>query len=120
MPGRRRFRRKIVGAMDTPASDIAVDGHYDLIIIGTGSGNSIPGPEFEDKSIAIIEKGSFGGTCLNVGCIPTKMYVYAADAALETAQSGRLGVECPGQLRGLVWHGHPHLRKPHRPDRRRG
>ena len=89
--------------MDTPASDIAVDGHYDLIIIGTGSGNSIPGPEFEDKSIAIIEKGTFGGTCLNVGCIPTKMYVYAADAALETAQSGRLGVNA--QVNSVDWSG---------------
>ena len=89
--------------MDTPASDIAVDAHYDLIIIGTGSGNSIPGPEFEDKSIAIIEKGTFGGTCLNVGCIPTKMYVYAADAALETAQAGRLGVNA--QVNSVDWSG---------------
>ena len=55
--------------------------HYDLMIIGTGSGNMIPGPEFGDKRIAIVEKGTFGGTCLNVGCIPTKMYVYAADIA---------------------------------------
>ena len=89
--------------MDTSASDIAVDGHYDLIIIGTGSGNSIPGPEFEDESIAIIEKGTFGGTCLNVGCIPTKMYVYAADAALETAQAGRLGVNA--QVNSVDWSG---------------
>ena len=79
--------------METPASDIAVDEHYDLIILGTGSGNSIPGPEFDDTSIAIIEKGAFGGTCLNVGCIPTKMYVYAADVALETKESRRLGLE---------------------------
>ena len=49
--------------------------HFDLVIIGTGSGNSIPSPEFDDQKIAIIEKGTFGGTCLNVGCIPTKMYV---------------------------------------------
>ena len=66
--------------------------HYDLIIIGTGSGNSIPSPEFDDKSIAIIEKGTFGGTCLNVGCIPTKMYVYAADVAYAARTAGRLGV----------------------------
>ena len=66
---------------------VSIDKHYDLIILGTGSGNSIPGPEFDDKSIAIIEKGTFGGTCLNVGCIPTKMYVYAADTALETREA---------------------------------
>lgn len=75
--------------------------HYDLIIIGTGSGNSIPGPEFDDKSIAIVEKGAFGGTCLNVGCIPTKMYVYAADVAQEIQESARLGIDA--SLNGVDW-----------------
>ena len=87
--------------MSTPARDIAVDQHYDLVIIGTGSGNSIPGPEFDDRSIAIVEKGVFGGTCLNVGCIPTKMYVYAADVALETAESSRLGLDA--QVNAVDW-----------------
>jgi len=81
----------------------AVDKHYDLIILGTGSGNSIPGPEFDGKSIAIIEKGAFGGTCLNVGCIPTKMYVYAADTALETRDSSRLGIDA--QVNSVDWPG---------------
>ncbi|NQD40329.1 mycothione reductase [Glutamicibacter halophytocola] len=81
----------------------AVDKHYDLIILGTGSGNSIPGPEFDGKSIAIIEKGAFGGTCLNVGCIPTKMYVYAADTALETRESSRLGIDA--QVNSVDWPG---------------
>lgn len=66
--------------------------HYDLIVIGTGSGNSIPGPEFHDKSIAIVEKGAFGGTCLNVGCIPTKMFVYASEIALAVRESERYGI----------------------------
>ena len=85
--------RSTVVDEQTPATDIVVDAHYDLVIIGTGSGNSIPGPELDDRSIAIVEKGTFGGTCLNVGCIPTKMYVYAADVALEARQSGRLGLQ---------------------------
>ncbi|WP_159698628.1 mycothione reductase [Arthrobacter sp. 18067] len=89
--------------MQTPASKTAVDRHYDLVIIGTGSGNSIPGPEFEDQSIAIIEKASFGGTCLNVGCIPTKMYVHTADVALQTAESGRLGLEA--EVNSVDWPG---------------
>lgn len=89
--------------MASPAPDIAVDQHYDLIIIGTGSGNSIPGPEFDDQSIAIVEEGTFGGTCLNVGCIPTKMHVYAADVALETTQSGRLGLDA--QVNAVDWRG---------------
>ncbi|MCQ4621192.1 mycothione reductase [Corynebacterium sp. CCUG 71335] len=67
--------------------------HYDLIIIGSGSGNSLPGPEFDDKSIALIEENpQFGGTCLNAGCIPTKMYVVAADTAAAAANSERLGI----------------------------
>lgn len=66
--------------------------HYDLIIVGSGSGNSIPGPEFDDKSIAIVEKGKFGGTCLNVGCIPTKMFVYASEIAEVIADSERFGI----------------------------
>lgn len=66
---------------------------FDLIIIGTGSGNSIPGPEFDDQRIAIVEKGRFGGTCLNVGCIPTKMFVYAAEVAETVRHSQHWNVE---------------------------
>ena len=54
---------------------------FDLIIIGAGSGNSVIGPEHDDWDIAIVERGLFGGTCLNVGCIPSKMFVYAAEVA---------------------------------------
>ena len=39
-----------------------------------------------------MEEGRFGGTCLNVGCIPTKMYVLAADAARNVSEAARLGV----------------------------
>lgn len=75
--------------------------HYDLIIIGTGSGNSIPGPEFDDQSIAIVEKGTFGGTCLNVGCIPTKMFVYAADVATEIREAAKYNLSA--SLTGVDW-----------------
>jgi mycothione reductase len=78
--------------MHTDASKTAVDQHYDVVIIGSGSGNSIPGPEFDDRSIAIIEEGTFGGTCLNVGCIPSKMYVHTADTALDIDGAARLGL----------------------------
>ena len=77
------------------------DRHYDLIILGTGSGNSIPGPEFDDLSIAIVEEGRFGGTCLNVGCIPTKMYVYTADVAQEIQEAAKFGLKA--ELQGVDW-----------------
>lgn len=75
--------------------------HYDLAIIGSGSGNSIITPHFDSWRIAIIEEGTFGGTCLNVGCIPTKMYVYAAEVAATVADAARYGVEAT--LDGVRW-----------------
>jgi mycothione reductase len=70
-----------------------VSTHFDLAIIGTGSGNSIVDERFADRRVAILERGVFGGTCLNVGCIPTKMFVYPADIARSAAQGPRLGVD---------------------------
>ena len=75
--------------------------HYDLAIIGTGSGNSVPDERFADKRIALLEKGTFGGTCLNVGCIPTKMFVYPADLAHHAAYARDLGVDL--RLDGVRW-----------------
>ncbi|MDV6301575.1 MULTISPECIES: mycothione reductase [Rhodococcus] len=68
--------------------------HFDVAIIGSGSGNSIADSRFEDKKIALIEENStFGGTCLNVGCIPTKMFVYAAEVARTVRDSSKYGVD---------------------------
>jgi len=53
---------------------------YDLIVLGAGSGNMLFGPELETLRAAIIEPDRFGGTCLNRGCIPSKMLVATADA----------------------------------------
>ena len=75
--------------------------HYDLAIIGSGSGNSLVTPDFDEKRVAIIEGGTFGGTCLNVGCIPTKMFVYAADMARDVRDAGRYGVDAT--LQGVRW-----------------
>ncbi|HLY32993.1 MAG TPA: FAD-dependent oxidoreductase, partial [Jatrophihabitantaceae bacterium] len=66
---------------------------YDLAIIGTGSGNTIATLEFDAWRIAIVEEGVFGGTCTNVGCIPTKMYVYPADVASLVSEASRLGID---------------------------
>ncbi|MCA2243863.1 mycothione reductase [Mycobacterium sp. WUMAC-067] len=66
---------------------------YDIAIIGTGSGNSILDDRFADKRVAICEQGTFGGTCLNVGCIPTKMFVYAAEIAQTIREAARFGID---------------------------
>ena len=66
---------------------------FDIAIIGTGSGNSILDERYADKRVAICEQGVFGGTCLNVGCLPTKMFVYAAGVAGQARDSSRFGVD---------------------------
>lgn len=69
----------------------------DLGIIGSGSGNTVITPFWEDKQVVMAEKGvgsedAFGGTCLNVGCIPTKMFVRPAEIARAPEEAARLGV----------------------------
>ena len=67
--------------------------HYDLLIIGAGSGNSIIDERHDDWNIAIIEPGDFGGTCLNRGCVPSKMFIHTADRAYMAQQNAPFGIE---------------------------
>ncbi|NNF54745.1 MAG: mycothione reductase [Acidimicrobiales bacterium] len=73
--------------------------HFDLIIVGSGSGNSIP-EVLAPWRIAMVERGIFGGTCLNVGCIPSKMFVLPADRALKAAESK---LEITTSFSGVDW-----------------
>ncbi len=73
---------------------------FDLIIVGSGSGNSIPS-YLDDWNIAIVERDVFGGTCLNRGCIPSKMFVYPADVAVASRSSAKLGIDT--QFNGADW-----------------
>jgi dihydrolipoamide dehydrogenase len=67
---------------------------YDVIIIGSGSGaNLVNDALAHDKTVAIVDKGPVGGTCLNVGCIPTKMIVYPADRIMEIREARKLGID---------------------------
>ncbi|MFE8950470.1 mycothione reductase [Streptomyces sp. NPDC007856] len=66
--------------------------HYDLVVLGAGSGNMLLNEEFDHLQTAIVEPDRFGGTCLNRGCIPSKMFVIAADAAEDARAAERLGV----------------------------
>jgi mycothione reductase len=75
--------------------------HFDLAILGSGSGNSIVDGRFADRKVAILEKGVFGGTCLNVGCIPTKMFVHPADLAASVQHARDVGVDL--SLEGVRW-----------------
>ena len=75
--------------------------HYDLLVIGSGSGNMLLDSRFTDLKTAIVERSAFGGTCLNVGCIPTKMYVWPADIARYAGDGPRLGVDTG--MHGARW-----------------
>ena len=75
--------------------------HFDIAIIGTGSGNTILDERYAEKKVAICEQGVFGGTCLNVGCIPTKMFVYAAEVAQMVREAARFGVDA--HIDGVRW-----------------
>lgn len=66
--------------------------HYDMVVIGAGSGNTIVDKRFASWRVAIIERGPFGGTCLNRGCIPSKMLIHPADVALAASRGEELGV----------------------------
>jgi pyruvate/2-oxoglutarate dehydrogenase complex dihydrolipoamide dehydrogenase (E3) component len=68
---------------------------YDAIIIGTGQAGPSLAARFSSagKTVAIVERGKFGGTCVNTGCIPTKTMVasaYAAHVARRGAEYGFL------------------------------
>jgi mycothione reductase len=75
--------------------------HYDLVVIGTGSGNSIVDDAFRDLDVAIVEHGSFGGTCVNVGCIPTKMFAYTAEVADAVRAAGTYNLDA--RLDNVRW-----------------
>lgn len=68
---------------------------FDLVIIGTGSGNSILTEEYDDWKVAIVERDVFGGTCLNRGCIPSKMLVVPANRIVDSEESADLGIGFP-------------------------
>ena len=67
--------------------------HFDLAVIGSGAGLIVMEAALKHgKTVAVIEKGAFGGTCLNRGCIPSKMLVYPADLIREAQRGERVGV----------------------------
>lgn len=67
---------------------------YDVIVVGSGSGmlvveNAIA----EGLRTALVDKGPAGGTCLNLGCIPSKMLIAAADRVMEIREAERFGID---------------------------
>jgi pyruvate/2-oxoglutarate dehydrogenase complex dihydrolipoamide dehydrogenase (E3) component len=74
---------------------------FDAIVIGAGQA----GPPLAERlgktghQVALIERHRFGGTCVNVGCIPTKTLVGSARVAYYAREAHRFGIEVTGEVR---------------------
>jgi mycothione reductase len=68
---------------------------FDVIVIGSGSGMLVASNAVESGfRVALVERGPpLGGTCLNWGCIPSKMLIYPADVVAMIQEAERVGVK---------------------------
>jgi dihydrolipoamide dehydrogenase len=67
--------------------------HYDLIVIGTGAGQTVASQVYSmGLKVAVIDKDPIGGTCLNRGCIPSKVWTTVADYIREAEDAAAVGV----------------------------
>lgn len=75
--------------------------NYDAIIIGTGQAGPALSAKLarEGLKTAVIEKSHYGGTCVNVGCTPTKAYVASARRAFTAKNSSDHGIEIDGEVK---------------------
>ncbi len=71
------------------------EAEYDVLILGAGSGGYACALRAAQLglSVGLVEKGNLGGTCLHVGCIPTKALLHAAEVADSTRESEKFGVQ---------------------------
>jgi dihydrolipoamide dehydrogenase len=66
---------------------------YDVIVIGSGAGTIIADEAVaKGLKVALVDKGPLGGTCLNLGCVPSKVLIYAADRIVEIQEAKKLGI----------------------------
>jgi mycothione reductase len=66
---------------------------YD-VVIGSGCGMNIVNEALaHGLNVALVDKGPLGGTCPNLGCIPSKMLIFAADRIAEIQEARKLGIE---------------------------
>ena len=66
---------------------------FDVLVIGSGSGMLIASAAVEQGfKVALVEQGKMGGTCINVGCVPSKMLIYPADVLATIGDAKKLGI----------------------------
>jgi mycothione reductase len=73
---------------------------YDVIVIGSGCGLNVVNEALaHGMNVALVDKGPVGGTCANLGCIPSKMLIFAADRITEIQEARKLGIQ--GEARDI-------------------
>ena len=66
---------------------------FDVLVIGSGSGMLVASAAVEQGfRTALVEYGKMGGTCINVGCVPSKMLIYPADVVATLKDAEKLGI----------------------------
>ena len=67
---------------------------FDVVVIGSGPGGYAAAIRCAQKnaSVAIIEKRFIGGTCLNIGCVPSKTLLASAQTLLNIMQADQMGI----------------------------
>ncbi len=69
---------------------------FDVIVVGSGSGMNIASRAIEEGlEVAVIDRDPPGGTCLNRGCIPSKVMIYPADVIREAEEAEKIGLDFP-------------------------
>lgn len=78
---------------------------YDLIVIGAGSGGVRLARTAAARGarVAIVESRYLGGTCVNVGCVPKKLFVYASHVLEETEDAAGYGFSIPEDSVRFDW-----------------
>jgi mycothione reductase len=67
---------------------------YDLIVVGSGAGMNVAWRAInQDMQVALVENGPMGGTCLNVGCVPSKILIYPADVIRMLGAASAIGID---------------------------
>ena len=66
---------------------------FDVIVIGSGSGMLVASAAVDQGlKVALVEHGKMGGTCINAGCVPSKMLIYPTDFVATVKKSAKIGI----------------------------
>lgn len=95
------FNRRLLDNTRPPGlTNPSPSGAYNLVVVGGGPAGlvSAAGAAILGAKVALVERSSMGGDCLNFGCVPSKAVLRAARAAHEIRSAARFGVRLSGDV----------------------